>query len=189
MTNIVPFRRRRAITPASRRGSRGFTGDLTGALAGRQPHDFCLHLVFTGELGISVASAPIWCRDRIAEAGFPSGPAVILFSGRDLDGAAAFATIATADWKSAVLRLCTMPSYAFAERMLLLFWTGALRPRARRAMSAEIGRRIASYGNARWLGRIATTQPVHGPDLDTGALTAFVVAAATLTDMLDGSSL
>lgn len=187
MTNILPFQRRRDATEASRRGSRGFSGDLTGALAGREPHDFCLHLMFAGEFGISAATAPIWCRDRSAEAGFPSGPAVVLFTGRDLDGAAAFATIATADWRSAVLRLCTMPSYAFAERMLLLFWNGALRPSARHAVSAEIGRRIASHGNARRLGCIETTQPVHGPDLDTGALTVLVAVAAALTDMLGGS--
>lgn len=186
MTNILPFRRTRDFATAQCRSPVGITGDLAGAIVGCAPHDFCLHIEFAGEPGLSIASAPIWCQERIAEAGFPTGPAVVLLTGRDIDGASAFATVSTADWRPAVLRLGKMPSYAFAERVHLLFWMGALQPTARRAMSAEIGRRIASYGSARRLGRIPT-RSLHRPDLDAGVLTVLVAVAAISTTLSDGS--
>lgn len=186
MTDILPFRIPRDAAAALLCDRRAFTGSLTGVLAGREPHDFCLHLRFGGDLGVSIASAPIWCRERIAEAGFPSGPAVVLLTGRDLDGASAFATVSTTDWRPTVLRLGTVPSYAFAERVHLLFWIGAIRSVERRAVSAGIGRRLASHGTSRRLGRIVTTHPVQWPDRDAGTLNVLIGVAATVTDMFDG---
>lgn len=185
MTNILPFRRP-AEDGSLRPVRRDIAAELTGAIVGRAPHDFCLHFKFAGADRLSIASAPIWCRDRVAEAGFPPGPAVVLFTGRDIDGAPAFATVATADWRPAVLRLSATPTYAFAERIHLLSWIGADQPESRRAMSAEIGRRIAAHGSGRRLCRDRTDLAPLRSDLDATALAALVLIAATAPDMLDG---
>lgn len=162
--------------------------DLTGSLEGAEHHDTCLRLALrAGAVALDMAIAPIWSRDRIVESGFPAGPAVAVFTGRDLDGHVAFATVATADWRTAILRLPAAPAYAFADRVHLFHWLGARRSRTRASMSVELARRIALYGRARRLGRSRSSRPQPQANVRGVAHTALLLIAATHPAIIDGS--
>jgi hypothetical protein len=156
-------------------------------VVGRAPHDFCLRIEIPGDrFTVSVATAPVWCRDRVVESGLRARAAVCVFTGRELDGSPTFATVGTSNWRPTVLRLTGTPTFAFATRVHLISWSDVGLPRIRSAVVDELGRQIAAQAHAhRIAGRQSRMRRPLG-EAATIASMALLLIAATCPDLFDG---